>query len=190
MFRIIRKMFIVLLTSTINASYHTKCVYLSNQKLRIQPTLINLHHNKYSQELHYYPSAIKLDKFLGGCNTLNDLSNKVYVLYKTDDLNIYVFNMITGKNANVNVNLMEENVSQIKSGIMRNVNVSIECEKAYIWNSATCSCENGNYLASITADLVSTFDEFAEETKTVPTNFNAKNVDYKTQNLHILRAFL
>ena len=26
------------------------------------------------------------------------------------------------------------------------------CEKDYIWNPATCSCENGNYLASIMDD--------------------------------------
>ena len=48
MFGIIEKMFIVLLTSLINAycivnvSNHTKCVSLSNEKCDIQPILINL----------------------------------------------------------------------------------------------------------------------------------------------------
>ena len=28
------------------------------------------------------------------------------------------------------------------------------CEKYYIWNSATCICENGKYLASIMDNLV------------------------------------
>ena len=51
MFGIIKKMFIVLLTNIVNASNHTKCVSLSNQKCKIQPTLINLHPNEYSQEL-------------------------------------------------------------------------------------------------------------------------------------------
>ena len=45
-------MLIVLLTSIVNASNHTKCVSLSNQKCDIQPTLINLYLNEYSQELH------------------------------------------------------------------------------------------------------------------------------------------
>ena len=54
MFRLIKKMFIGLLTSIVSASYHTKCVSLSNQKCMTQPTLINLHHNKYSQKLRYY----------------------------------------------------------------------------------------------------------------------------------------
>ena len=28
----------------------------------IEPTLINLHPNEYSQEFHYYPFAVKLDR--------------------------------------------------------------------------------------------------------------------------------
>ena len=98
MFVIIKKMFIVLLTNIVNASNHAECVSLSNKKCEILPTLINLHPDKYNQELHYYPSAVKLDKCVGSCNTLNDLSNKVCVPNKTKDSNIHVFNMITGIN--------------------------------------------------------------------------------------------
>ena len=61
-----------------------------------QPSLINLHHNKYSQEFHYYPFLVKLDRCVWSSNTLNDLSNNVYVSIKTKDLNLSVFNMITG----------------------------------------------------------------------------------------------
>ena len=68
---------------------------LSNQKCMIQPFLINLHHNKYSKEFHYYPFAVKLDRCVGSCNNLNDLSNKVCVPNKTEDLNLSMFNMIT-----------------------------------------------------------------------------------------------
>ena len=57
-------MFIVLLTNIVNASNHTKCVLLSNQKYEIQATLINLHSNKCSKESHYYPFAVKLDSLL------------------------------------------------------------------------------------------------------------------------------
>ena len=35
-----------------------------------QPTLINLHPNEYSQECHYYPFAVKLNRCAGSCNTL------------------------------------------------------------------------------------------------------------------------
>ena len=73
--------------------YHTKCVSLSNQKCEIQPALINLHCNEYN------PLAVKLeDRCVGSCNILNNLSNKIYVPNKTENLNLSVFIMITGIN--------------------------------------------------------------------------------------------
>ena len=96
MFRLIKKIFIGLLTGLVNGYNHTNCVSLSNQKCMTQSILINLHPNECSQEFHYYPFAVKLDRCVGSCNTLNDLSNKVYIPNKAKDLNLSVFNMITG----------------------------------------------------------------------------------------------
>ena len=62
MFKLIKKFFVMLLTSIVSAFDHTKWISLSNQKCMTQLTLINLHPNKYSQELHYYPFSINLDK--------------------------------------------------------------------------------------------------------------------------------
>ena len=39
-----------------------------------------------------------LDGHVGSCNSLNDLSNKVCVPNEAEDLNLNVFNMITGMN--------------------------------------------------------------------------------------------
>ena len=72
MFRLIKKIFIGLLSGLVNGSNHLKCLSLSNQKCMIQPTLINLHPNDYSQEFHYYPFAVKFDRCVGSCNTLNN----------------------------------------------------------------------------------------------------------------------
>ena len=93
MFGLIKKIFIVLLSNIVNGS---ECVLLSNQKCQIQPTVINLHRNEYNQELHYHPFAVKLDKRVGSCNTLNDLSNKVCVPNKTEYLNLRLLNIVTG----------------------------------------------------------------------------------------------
>ena len=38
---------------------------------------------------------MKLYRCVGSCNTLNDLSNKVCIPNKTEDLNLSVFNIIT-----------------------------------------------------------------------------------------------
>ena len=98
MFGLIKKIFIGLLTGLVNGSNRTKYLSLSNQKREIEPTLINLHPIEYSQEFHYYPFASKLDRCVGTGNTLNDLSNKVCVPNKTENLHLSVFYMITGIN--------------------------------------------------------------------------------------------
>ena len=67
-------------------------------------------------------------------------------------------------------------------------------EKGYIWNPATCDCGNGKCLASTMDDSVIRCDEviesYNEEIKTIPTNFNEKNIICKAQNFDILLAFL
>ena len=91
-------MFIVLLSNIVNGSNHTKSVSFSNQKCMIQSTLINLHPNEYNQQLYCYQFAVKLNRCVGSCNNLNNLSNKICVPNKTEDLNLSMFNMITGIN--------------------------------------------------------------------------------------------
>ena len=70
----------------VNGSNHKKCVSLSNQKYMTQLTFINLHPNECIQEFHYYPFVVKLDRCVGSCNALNNLSNKVCVSSQTEDL--------------------------------------------------------------------------------------------------------
>ena len=105
MFWLIKQAFIKLLrfsrslASIVNASDHTKCVSLNSQQCMTQLTLIYLHHNEYGRGLRYYPFAVNLDRCVGSCNTLSDLSNRVCVCpNKTEDSHLNVFNMITGIN--------------------------------------------------------------------------------------------
>ena len=75
---------------------------------------------------------------------------------------------------------MIENVVQIKSWITIYI-VKIKknkhvCEKGHIWNSCTCTYENGKHLESLIGDSVITFDETKKTTKNVPT----KTVPIKT----------
>ena len=53
-------MFIVLLTNIVIGSNHTKCISSSNQNVWFN---LLLHRNEYSQEFHYYPFTVKLDRY-------------------------------------------------------------------------------------------------------------------------------
>ena len=89
------------------------------------------------------------------------------------------------------------------------------CEKAYVWNPATCNCKNGKYLARIMDDSAITRDEIIdlyeedtdadadeearsnEEAKSNyeanaydETYFNEKKATCKMQNFYVLLAFL
>ena len=64
---------------------------------------------------------------------------------------------------NANADFMEQNVIQINGEITINVNANVTkihgCERDYIWNSTTCNCENGKYLASVMDDSAIICDE-------------------------------
>ena len=60
-FALIKNIFIELWAGIVNGSNlcDVNSVLLSNQKYNIQPTLINLRPNEYSQEFHFYSFAVK-----------------------------------------------------------------------------------------------------------------------------------
>ena len=172
-------MFIGLLTSlAVKATSHTKCVLLGNQKYETQPTFINLYPHEYSKEFHYYPFTVKLDKCVGSFNILKDLSNKVCVQNKTEDLNLSVFNMVAGINQSKILTKCISCEWKCKfDGRKCNSNqwwnndkYQCECkkhricERDYIWNPTTCICENGKYMGNITDDSVITCDRIIEKT--------------------------
>ena len=71
-------------------------------------TLINVNPDEYKQSMRYYPFMVNLYIFNGSCNTLDDLSSRIYVPNKIEDLNLSVFNMITRINKNINkTNIMQ-----------------------------------------------------------------------------------
>ena len=96
-----------------------------------QPTLINLHPNEQSRELHYYPFEINLDRCAGSCNTIDDLSNKVCVPNKTEDLNLNMFNIIAGING---LKTLTKHISckcRCKFG-------GTKCYSNQMWNNNSC----------------------------------------------------
>ena len=58
MFALIKKMFIVIITSLGNGSNHRKCASSNNQQWTIQTTFINIHPYGYTPEICYYPFAV------------------------------------------------------------------------------------------------------------------------------------
>ena len=67
---------------------------LNNEPCMIWLFLIDLN----PVDFKYYHFMISLDKCSGSCNSVNDLSLKIYVLSKTKDVNVKIFNIMTNRN--------------------------------------------------------------------------------------------
>ena len=129
--------------------------FFSNQKWEIHPTL-NLHPNEYSWKFHSYPFSVKLNKCVGSCNTLNDLSSRVCIPNKKEDLNLRLFSMITGinesktsaKHLSCEFKCKFDGTICNSNRLWNNNKCWYECkqihvcEKNYVWNPATCNCDN------------------------------------------------
>ena len=97
---------------------------------------------------------------------------------------------------------MEQNVSQINRGITRNVTVTVKniisvkkiMRKWKINCNGNVNVKMENIENSILDDSVSTCDDviesYDEKTKTIPTNFNEKNITCETQSFNVLLTFL
>ena len=88
MFRLIKKVFIVLLSlirllASMVVSDYAKWLSLNNEPYMIRPTLIDLNHDEYKQGWCYYPFMVNWDRCNGGCNTIDDPSGRIYVPNKT-----------------------------------------------------------------------------------------------------------
>ena len=138
---------------------------------------------------------------MGICNTLNDISNRACVSNKTEDLNLSVFNMITGINE---LKILTRHISceckckfegtKCNSNQKRNNDrCRCECknpkehnarEKDYVWNPATCSCKNGERLASAIDDSVITCDDIINAADSLSTNVPENVMSTASINFH------
>ena len=86
MFGFIKQAFIVLLS--FSRSLATKYISLNNEPCLARPTLIDLNSDELSRGLFHYSFMISLGRVGGSCNTLDDLSNRICLPNKTEDMNL------------------------------------------------------------------------------------------------------
>lgn len=67
---------------------------MKNQQCKIRSTLIALN----LDELHYGSFIISINRCDGSCNTIEDPFCRAFFPNKIEDVNLKIFNMITGTN--------------------------------------------------------------------------------------------
>ena len=67
---------------------------MNNQECKIRPEIINFNSNEPS----FYPDSIKVNKYSGSCNNINDPYAKLCVPDVVKNINIKVFNLMLTTN--------------------------------------------------------------------------------------------
>ena len=120
--------------------------------------------------MRYCAFTVNLGRCVGRCNTLNDLSNRVYVRNKKKKLILSLFNMITRVNQSkiltnhilckckpkfdgrIHINLNQKwNIDKCLVSVKIKKNTICAKEKIYLV-PCSCSCKYGKYLGSIIDD--------------------------------------
>ena len=68
-----------------------KCVLMNNQECKVSPEIININNNEPS----FYPYRVKINKFSGNCNNINDPYTKLFVPGVSKNMNVKVFNIMS-----------------------------------------------------------------------------------------------
>ena len=98
MFGFIKKAFLAGLTvlSYVNqlSTNQLSCISMNNQECKVRPEIINVN----SDEPVFYPFSIKTSKCSGSCNNINNRLAKLCVPDIVKNLNVKVFNLVSGTN--------------------------------------------------------------------------------------------
>ena len=159
MLGIIKTIFIRLLSVCAIGSFsellvsNLKFVSLKNQPCKARPTIVNINSDKTS----FYSFTVSVNKCSRSCSTVDDLYNQVFVPNKVKNMNVEVFNLISGVNETRFIDQHES--CKCKCGLNKSLHNSKQkwnrdecrcqckdlddwssCEKDYMWNPSTCDC--------------------------------------------------
>ena len=97
MFGFIKKLFVVAMTffsfNLLNVN-SLECVSINDQKFKTRTKIININNN----EPVFYPFSIKINKFTGSCNNINDPYAKLCVPDVVKNINVTVFSLMSFNN--------------------------------------------------------------------------------------------
>ena len=141
------------------------CVSMNNQKCKVRPEIVYVNSNGPI----FYPFIIKISKYSGSCNNINDPYARLCVPDVVKNLNIKLFNLMSRTNKTRHVKWYEtcKCKCRLDASVRNNKQRWSEdkcrceckqlidkgaCDKGFIWNPSNCerecdkSCDIGEYL--------------------------------------------
>ena len=140
---------------------YSKCISMNNQKCKVRPQIVNVN----SEEPVFFLFSIKISKWSGSCNSINDPYRKLWVADAVKYLNVRVFNLMSRTNETRYTEWHEtcKCKCRLNGSVCNNKQLWNEgkckceckelidkgaCDKGFIWNLSNCdkSCDVGEYL--------------------------------------------
>ena len=90
----IKKIFYIasLCLSSLVSVIPLRCISLKNQECKVRSKIADINSNNPI----FYPFSVKINKYSGNCNNINNPYAKICVPDTVKDLNVRVFNLMSG----------------------------------------------------------------------------------------------
>ena len=156
MFRFIKQIFIstMMFFSSLSGVNSLECTSLKNKECKARPEIVDVNSNNPV----FYPFSIKVNKYNGNCNNINDPYANICVLDTIKNLNVKVFNLmaLTNETRHIKWHKTCKCICRLDKIICNSKQrwnkdkCRCECkelidkgtrEEGYIWNSSNCECE-------------------------------------------------
>ena len=130
MFGFIKRCFFtgLVFLSTLTSVNMLSCVSMSNQECKVRLTLVNVN----GDDSEFFPFSVKASKCSGSCNNINNPLAKLCVPDVVKNLNVKVFNLVSGTNETRCLEWHE--TCKCKCRFEHSV-----CKQ--LWNDNKCRCE-------------------------------------------------
>ena len=151
---LLRNVFYVVFSCNVLNVNSLDCVSMNKQECELRSEIINVNSNESS----FRPYSIKINKFSGSCNSINDPYAKLLVPDAVKNINVKVFNLISRNNEARPIEWYEtcKSTCRLDASVCNNkqrwykdkcrceckylIDKRI-CKKRFIWNPCNCDCE-------------------------------------------------
>ena len=96
MFGFIKRCFFtgLVFLSTLTGINSLSCISMNNQECKVKPQIVNVN----GDDAVFFPYSVKASKCSGTCNNVNNPLAKFYVPDVVKNINVKVFNLVSGTN--------------------------------------------------------------------------------------------
>ena len=140
--------------STLTGVSLLSCISMINQECKVRPQIVNVN----GDDPVFFTFSIKTSKCSGSCNSINDPLAKLCISDVVKNLNVKVFNLVSGTNETRHIerhetckckcsfehsvcnNKQRWNDDKCRCECKELIDKGV-CDKGFIWNPSNCECE-------------------------------------------------